>query len=458
MNDLNDLLQQIIGMNTAWLQIAVTAQSAFDTIDAAALKTQKVLRDTLADVEEMSKNFLRIENTKINIKIGSVEIGKDTLQQINTQITHRIEVATQKQEIGNSESFYQADNTESEKPKIYQKLAKGLFKGIAKTGIQTLLKRSSLKKILPKKVLEESAKSLLKSNLMEEGASTMSEIAGDSVAATLGEAGFGEILAGIGGLGAEAGLLAVAPEVALAIGGIYVLKKIFSDSNSQKTYPLPAMPYYDNSILPIAKNNFEVISIDPKTGKELKGKAARDSKYASFKFKPERTPTFVPDYNSIPKLQKDVDNTSNYAESQTRGGILAAKKRADELQNQSKFVPNYKLIDGSIPYAVDHTSNFAETQIKGFEHFAEERALKEQAQKVGINNSDGNEELTYSRQYDVPSIGTTGAKVINININKAFIENFSIHAQNIQQGYDGLKQKVEEIFLEILNSANAIHD
>ncbi|MGN6568231.1 MAG: hypothetical protein ACTHJ0_09775 [Flavipsychrobacter sp.] len=452
MNDIVQLLQQINEMNSAWLQVAVSAQSAFDTIDAAALKTQKRLKDTIAQVNDLDNSLLRISSRALNIKISSVNINENTLQTVNRRITRKLEIVRQNRQT-NDFAFVE-NNSEGVTSNIPLKIGKSLFKGIAKTGVQSLLKRTPLKRFLSKEVLKRGIGSLLKNNLIEEGASGMSEIVGEGFTSMLGDFGFGEIAAGLGGLGVEAGMLALAPEVALAIGGIYLLKKL--TSGNSKTYPLPPMPYYDNSMLPITKNNFEVISIDPRTGKELKGKAARESKYASIRFKTEQAPAFVPNYNSIPKLQNAVDNTLNYAEIQTKGNILAAQKKAAQIQSQPKFVPNYKLIGGQTINAVDHTANFAETQIKGFEHFAKERAQKKQATQSKSSLRD--KQVAYEPQYATSTMSQAEGRVINININRAFIENFSIHAQNIQQGYDNLKQKVEEIFLEILNSANAIHD
>ncbi len=47
-------------------------------------------------------------------------------------------------------------------------------------------------------------------------------------------------------------------------------------------------------------------------------------------------------------------------------------------------------------------------------------------------------------------------RVININLNRPMIENFSISSNNLNDGLNDIKHKVEEVLLEILNSANAI--
>jgi hypothetical protein len=50
----------------------------------------------------------------------------------------------------------------------------------------------------------------------------------------------------------------------------------------------------------------------------------------------------------------------------------------------------------------------------------------------------------------------TGSKVINVHINKSLIEHFTINTSSGSTGINEFKTKVEEVLLEILNSANAI--
>ncbi len=54
------------------------------------------------------------------------------------------------------------------------------------------------------------------------------------------------------------------------------------------------------------------------------------------------------------------------------------------------------------------------------------------------------------------TIGNPTPGVININLNKPMIENFSINTNNINEGVNDFRHKVEEVLLEILNSANVI--
>ena len=47
-------------------------------------------------------------------------------------------------------------------------------------------------------------------------------------------------------------------------------------------------------------------------------------------------------------------------------------------------------------------------------------------------------------------------RVININLNRPMIEHFTINTKEVKGGLNDLKHQVEEVLLEILNSANAI--
>ncbi len=57
-----------------------------------------------------------------------------------------------------------------------------------------------------------------------------------------------------------------------------------------------------------------------------------------------------------------------------------------------------------------------------------------------------------SRQHAQPERSRT----IQINLNRAMVENFTIHTSNAKEGLADFKGKVEEVLLEILSNANAI--
>ncbi len=55
----------------------------------------------------------------------------------------------------------------------------------------------------------------------------------------------------------------------------------------------------------------------------------------------------------------------------------------------------------------------------------------------------------------LPGVEGVG-RVININLNRPMIEHFTINTKDAKEGLNDFKHKVEEVLLEILNSANAI--
>ena len=58
--------------------------------------------------------------------------------------------------------------------------------------------------------------------------------------------------------------------------------------------------------------------------------------------------------------------------------------------------------------------------------------------------------------YSLVPFNNNNSRVININLNKPMIEHFTINTKEVKEGLNDFKHKVEEVLLEILNSANAI--
>jgi hypothetical protein len=75
-------------------------------------------------------------------------------------------------------------------------------------------------------------------------------------------------------------------------------------------------------------------------------------------------------------------------------------------------------------------------------------------QPVLKNRGGQNNRQSYSSKNPITEIPPS--KVINININKPMIENLVINTKRENEGLNDFKHKVEEVLLEILNSANAI--
>ena len=65
-------------------------------------------------------------------------------------------------------------------------------------------------------------------------------------------------------------------------------------------------------------------------------------------------------------------------------------------------------------------------------------------------------EIKPGRQLNRPPAQPERSRTIQINLNRAMIENFSIHTSNTKEGLADFKSKVEEVLLEILSNANAI--
>jgi hypothetical protein len=70
-------------------------------------------------------------------------------------------------------------------------------------------------------------------------------------------------------------------------------------------------------------------------------------------------------------------------------------------------------------------------------------------------NSDKSLDQVLTPDNIVPSKTAVG-RTININLNRPMIEHFTINAKEMKEGVDDFKHKVEEVLLEILNSANVI--
>lgn len=75
-------------------------------------------------------------------------------------------------------------------------------------------------------------------------------------------------------------------------------------------------------------------------------------------------------------------------------------------------------------------------------------------QPVLKNRGGQNNRQSYSIKNPITKIPPS--KVINININKPMIENLVINTKGENEGLNDFKHKVEEVLLEILNSANTI--
>lgn len=90
------------------------------------------------------------------------------------------------------------------------------------------------------------------------------------------------------------------------------------------------------------------------------------------------------------------------------------------------------------------------------------KATEDVSKEVLRVGSEGTSNEQVERSYKLNRVGspsqpeTVGLPVININLNKQMIENFSIHTGSVERGLDDFREKVEKVLLEILNSVNVV--
>ena len=147
----------------------------------------------------------------------------------------------------------------------------------------------------------------------------------------------------------------------------------------------------------------------------------------------------IPVKNSHLEKTSDVQNRLNYA---------GWKWGMDAFNQQVvKIISNARKYD-----EVHHTNTAEEVDGAIEESFGN---ILTKANKDGTFPAFGNEHGSAGGSSFVP-LNKSGGKVININLSKAMIENFTVKANSVNEGLNDFKQKVEEVLLEILNSANAI--
>jgi len=455
MNDLNDLLQQIIGMNTAWLQVAVTAQSAFDTIDAAALKTQRVLRNTIADVDGLSKRLVGI-NGGIQISVNSEQISaaQKEIKQLQSQ-----------GEVIKAGNTIRTEGKAEESRTFADKAITTATKSIVKGGITSVIEDKALR-------------TAVKEELATGFRGLVADEAGEFVASSAGGI-LGDVLGGGVAGTLETALDFLGPEGIAASLVLGASVKIFRNMMEQRQVHYPAnafvieagkpVRYTDNSKgLPHIENykrkDPSILAsriVTDYSGSYQKHFDPATKDFVRTTLTSDTVDTYDPIYAPTPlkgptdligpkqimlnSMRATIENLKK--EYPTRGFDYIGEQVEDIRQNIDSLDKGYLLShpkEKISPYRKLFNEGTAELNNFIFEN--------------NIERNGGKKKKNYSGTAPEVQSEVGGGKVINININKAFIENFSIHAQNIQQGYDGLKQKVEEIFLEILNSANAIQN
>jgi hypothetical protein len=131
--------------------------------------------------------------------------------------------------------------------------------------------------------------------------------------------------------------------------------------------------------------------------------------------------------------------------------VYSALINAGETKGLNGFVEAfYNEVGTAKKYDHMHKSKTAEmVLLTGQTAFSD---MYQNANKNGNNKPDIQYMLRGERTNS--SVSDTGKKAITINLNRPMIEHFTVHVGNSREGVGELKKAVEEVLLEILNSAN----
>ncbi len=146
------------------------------------------------------------------------------------------------------------------------------------------------------------------------------------------------------------------------------------------------------------------------------------------------------DQNDAIKLFDDLDKIDKVlALDKSSRTAKWAKKQSDEIQRQ------FNLAHPDLVFHVPTDQEITNARLR-------ELGLPQEPNERKPQKSNAN---TAAHFHSSP-VNQAG-KSVTINLNKPMIEHFTINAKEVKEGLNDLKRRVEEILLEILNSANAIH-
>lgn len=409
----------------------------------------------------------QLENVVVNMNIMTTQLINTTnvlnvSPVMNTATRYLPNIATKSQD-GSITDIADDVNDEEEDDKMepLKDAVKGTFKNVAKSTIKALYK---------------GGKKYFWKILKKEFASGMADVAGDFLV--------DEGVTLLSGLGAEIGVagllegvgMVVAPEFVIpAVLAAHVIKKIFFDEPKGAlvaTSIQPAYKPYDKA--EYAKmlegmiergeaqmgddyyiKNGKISRVKSTVKDFVEGKptniAFRDQQSLRM-FKTVYDPHNIErgwHYDSQLELRPTKTKPIPYVDimknSFLRGmekEYLQAGSRGDGMIDRE--IEDIKKLVGNGPYKV-----FFDDILKNFNAFRKEikTPVPKTQQYQALNTPTNRQQMVEM---------STGRKV-TININKPFIEHFTINAKEIREGYDGLKQKVEQILLEILNSVGAMN-
>jgi len=131
---------------------------------------------------------------------------------------------------------------------------------------------------------------------------------------------------------------------------------------------------------------------------------------------------------------------------------------ADTLNDQSRFDFISHIIDNERKHQIEnlYEKNYVPALFKNtvqgllIDDGIEMPRSKEKNSSAQENNRH------FSIEDTIHSSDGSNGDTINIHLNRPMIEHFTINAKDVKEGLSDFKHKVEEVLLEILNSANAI--
>ena len=119
-----------------------------------------------------------------------------------------------------------------------------------------------------------------------------------------------------------------------------------------------------------------------------------------------------------------------------------------DSSNYADVISIAKKYDGYYHTNISRLVNSAVEESKVF--------LLQMANEGRVIPENNSERLKNGNAKRLYTVSGGNEKTIIINLNKPIIENFIINAKDVKDGLNDFKHKVEEVLLEILNSANVI--
>lgn len=440
---MNEIVNDWMKINNTWQQVADTAARVMDQLEMVAINMNVIT------TQLMGKNY---EMSSLAAEPAIASIRNKPLPNIATK--------SQDGSITDVADDVR-DEDRDDKMEPLKNAVKGTFKTVTKSAIKSLVKggKKHFWKLFKKDVISGLA-DVAGDFIVEEGASLL--------------AGFGAEI-GIAGILETVGMVAAPEFVIPAMVAAHVIKKTFFDEPKGARVATSIQPAFK----PYDKKEYTTML----QGMIDRGEAEMGDNYYSKDGKIRRIKSTVKDFSEgkptniafrdegalrVFKTFYDPHNieTGWHYDSQLERKPIKTKPipyvdimkdsflRGMEKEYLSRGgrkdgtidreIADMKKLVGNGPYKI-----FFDDILKKFNAFRKD--VNTPAPKTQQYQAQGS--TTYRQQRIESNTGRT----VTININKPFIEHFIINAKEIREGYDGLKQKVEQILLEILNSVGAVN-